>query len=59
MAPVVGAWDANDSYVLVDTGETCAQLTIVCRLDVCSMAHLLRWSLVCQRPIPRSVECFV
>jgi hypothetical protein len=49
VAPVVGAWDANGSYVLV-VPERPALLRIVCLLDVGSMAHLLRGSLVCQRP---------
>lgn len=59
MAPVGGRLGRQRQLCACGTGETCARLRIVSLLDVGSMAHLLRWSLVCQRPISRSVECFV
>jgi hypothetical protein len=38
------------------TGETRARLRVLSLLDVDSVAPLMRWSLVCQLPVSRSVK---
>ncbi|MEO6307014.1 MAG: hypothetical protein ABIP43_03885 [Nitrospiraceae bacterium] len=53
---MVSAWDANDSYVVVVPERPTQIEGVLNLLDMASETHLIRWGLVSQRPVSRSVE---